>query len=99
MLRFDNVPTTPGKWQGYHHTEGEIHITSSNEWVSCSGIFVPLYSRFEAKIDLSSVDQDSEDPECTLGYVPHFYASSGDVNFHMGMVPSNNSIIETFTKP
>ncbi|PPQ85402.1 hypothetical protein CVT25_006398 [Psilocybe cyanescens] len=41
MVRINNkkdiVPIVPGRFVGFAHTEGEIHITSSNAWLSCPG--------------------------------------------------------------
>jgi hypothetical protein len=33
----DPIPTLPYRVMGFAHTEGEIHITASNQWVSCPG--------------------------------------------------------------
>jgi hypothetical protein len=33
----DLVPILPGKFLGYHHASGEIHIRESEEWVECPG--------------------------------------------------------------
>ncbi|KAJ2928530.1 hypothetical protein H1R20_g8554, partial [Candolleomyces eurysporus] len=41
MIRVTNlhdiVPILPGRFVGYAHTEGEIHIVKSGAWVSCPG--------------------------------------------------------------
>lgn len=41
LTRIDNkndvVPILPGRFLGYAHTNGEIHITNSNGWMSCPG--------------------------------------------------------------
>ncbi|KAH9479276.1 Lipase [Psilocybe cubensis] len=41
MVRINNkkdiVPIVPGRFVGFAHTEGEIHITSSGTWLSCPG--------------------------------------------------------------
>ncbi|KAF9563618.1 lipase [Agrocybe pediades] len=41
MVRINNkkdlIPIVPGRFLGFSHTEGEIHITSSNQWLSCPG--------------------------------------------------------------
>ncbi|EDR15374.1 uncharacterized protein LACBIDRAFT_301626 [Laccaria bicolor S238N-H82] len=33
----DPVPIVPGRFLGYHHPSGEVHITESGSWVSCPG--------------------------------------------------------------
>lgn len=33
----DLVPIIPGRGLGYRHTSGEVHIDSSNQWISCPG--------------------------------------------------------------
>ncbi|PFH50220.1 hypothetical protein AMATHDRAFT_193502 [Amanita thiersii Skay4041] len=33
----DLVPIVPGRFLGYHHASGEVHITESNVWESCPG--------------------------------------------------------------
>ncbi|KIM44391.1 hypothetical protein M413DRAFT_352271 [Hebeloma cylindrosporum] len=41
MVRINNkkdpVPILPGRFLGFAHTEGEIHISSTNAWISCPG--------------------------------------------------------------
>ncbi|KIL69048.1 hypothetical protein M378DRAFT_118906 [Amanita muscaria Koide BX008] len=33
----DPVPIMPGRFLGYHHPSGEVHITETSTWESCSG--------------------------------------------------------------
>ncbi|KAI0759694.1 lipase [Trametes elegans] len=33
----DLVPILPGRFLGYHHPSGEVHIQDSSSWVSCPG--------------------------------------------------------------
>ncbi|KXN85765.1 Lipase [Leucoagaricus sp. SymC.cos] len=33
----DVVPILPGRFLGYHHASGEIHISEDNSWLSCPG--------------------------------------------------------------
>ncbi|KAF9055682.1 lipase class 3 family protein [Panaeolus papilionaceus] len=33
----DIVPIVPGRFLGYHHPSGEVHIMDNNQWVSCPG--------------------------------------------------------------
>ncbi|PPQ76610.1 LOW QUALITY PROTEIN: hypothetical protein CVT26_012749 [Gymnopilus dilepis] len=33
----DPVPILPGRFLGFHHPSGEVHIMDNNQWVSCPG--------------------------------------------------------------
>ncbi|GJE90908.1 lipase family protein [Phanerochaete sordida] len=33
----DPVPTLPGRFLGFHHASGEVHIDASGAWMACSG--------------------------------------------------------------
>jgi len=33
----DIVPIVPGRFLGYHHPSGEVHIMDNNQWVNCPG--------------------------------------------------------------
>lgn len=33
----DLVPILPGRFLGFHHPSGEVHIQESNAWVACPG--------------------------------------------------------------
>ncbi|TFK42078.1 lipase class 3 family protein [Crucibulum laeve] len=33
----DIVPIVPGRFLGYHHPSGEVHIAADNSWLSCPG--------------------------------------------------------------
>ena len=35
--KLDMVPILPGRFLGYHHPSGEIHIQASGQWLSCPG--------------------------------------------------------------
>jgi predicted lipase len=36
----DPIPIVPGMFLGFHHASGEVHITDSGTWESCSGEFL-----------------------------------------------------------
>ena len=36
----DPIPTVPGKFLGFHHASGEIHIQDSGAWDACPGGFL-----------------------------------------------------------
>ena len=38
----DPVPTLPGRFLGFHHVSGEIHIQDSGAWDNCPGAFLSL---------------------------------------------------------
>jgi hypothetical protein len=38
----DPVPTVPGRFLGFHHPSGEIHIQDSGAWDACPGAFPDL---------------------------------------------------------
>ena len=33
----DPVPIVPGRFMGFAHPSGEVHIESESEWVACPG--------------------------------------------------------------
>lgn len=33
----DPIPIVPGRFLGFHHPSGEIHITDANVWEACPG--------------------------------------------------------------
>ncbi|KAF8174960.1 lipase class 3 family protein [Pholiota molesta] len=33
----DTIPIVPGRFLGYHHPSGEVHIMDNGSWVSCPG--------------------------------------------------------------
>ncbi|KAF2427405.1 alpha/beta-hydrolase [Tothia fuscella] len=35
--RRDPIPITPGKFLGFTHSQGEIHVQDNGDWVSCPG--------------------------------------------------------------
>jgi pimeloyl-ACP methyl ester carboxylesterase len=37
----DAVPIVPGRFLGFHHPSGEIHIQDSGAWDACPGAFFP----------------------------------------------------------
>ncbi|SRR6266849_5263878 len=42
----DPVPVMPGKFLGFHHPSGEIHILASGAWDACPGPFdLPAFAR------------------------------------------------------
>jgi predicted lipase len=36
--REDPIPILPGRFLGFHHPSGEVHITDSGIWESCPGV-------------------------------------------------------------
>lgn len=37
MRREDLVPTIPGRFLGFEHPQGEIHIQDDGSWITCPG--------------------------------------------------------------
>jgi hypothetical protein len=40
----DPIPIVPGRFLGFHHPSGEIHIQDSGAWDACPGAFLLLLS-------------------------------------------------------
>ena len=40
--REDPTPILPGRFLGFHHASGEVHITDSGTWENCPGEFFSL---------------------------------------------------------
>lgn len=43
------VSVTPGRFLGYHHPSGEVHIMDDDQWLSCPGkkfCFVELKKKY-----------------------------------------------------
>ena len=53
--REDPIPTLPGKFLGFHHSSGEIHITDSGTWDACPGM---LFSSLVPPLGHACVDTD-----------------------------------------
>lgn len=40
----DIIPILPGKFLGFHHPSGEVHIQDSGAWLACPGAYNARYS-------------------------------------------------------
>lgn len=82
-FRHDIVPILPGRFVGFAHTEGEVHIVNSGAWISCPGKIssycLPI-SGAQAILLISG--QDNTNAECLIGYVPTLF--NGNAGNHVG---------------
>lgn len=78
----DIIPIVPGRFLGFQHPHGEIHIISSGNAVACSGIYFPFVA--EGTINRKKTgDDDATDPQCTIESVPNI--AEGDILDHVGI--------------
>ena len=69
----DIVPILPGRFLGYHHPSGEVHITDSNVWEACPG---GQDSAMRERILTSPFSgQDNTSDLCIVGDVPNIFES------------------------
>ena len=82
----DPVPTVPPLYEDFHHVSGEVHITDSGTWESCSGKLFSSWSSprpvcghvcfvfrmlTRARGSLLIAGQDNGDLRCSGGDVPN----------------------------
>lgn len=69
-----------GRFLGYHHASGEVHILETGAWMSCPGKFSkPCISRSENVISNRISGQDNPSDQCIVGAVPNIFDGvSGD---------------------
>ena len=77
----DFVPILPGRFLGYHHPSGEIHITDANKWESCPGKAV-VHSGLHYRQLIAFLGQDNTSSSCTVGDVSNVF--EGDTADHLG---------------
>lgn len=71
------MPILPGKFLGYHHPSGEVHIEDSGEWSACPGAKILRYAtrfRTMGSSVLRVSGQDNPDKRCTVGDVPDIFS-------------------------
>ncbi len=85
----DIVPILPGRFLGYHHASGEVHIQESGAWLACPGTFASeLVPYVRIVLGYRLIDagvfsgQDNTDARCTIGTVPNIF--EGEPNDHDG---------------
>lgn len=65
------MPTLPGRFLGYQHPSGEIHITDSNVWQACAGGHPCAVDGRRA--DAAFLGQDNKSTLCSSGDVPYVF--------------------------
>ncbi|KAG1872460.1 alpha beta-hydrolase [Suillus subalutaceus] len=65
----DIVPIVPGRFMGFSHVQGEVHILSDGDAVQCPG-------------EYSICDDDATDDQCTIKSVPNIFV--GNPSDHLG---------------
>ena len=89
----DPVPIVPGRFLGFHHPSGEIHIQDSGEWDACPGAFPSLClclclflvwcGSIDRVLTLRNYSgQDNTSNLCIVGDVPTII--EGDTSDHDG---------------
>ncbi|PPQ71887.1 hypothetical protein CVT25_001641 [Psilocybe cyanescens] len=59
----DIAPIVPGRFLGYHHPSGEVHIMDNNQWVSCPGIHTADIRRMDSIKHDQHASHTEETPE------------------------------------
>lgn len=79
----DVVPILPGRFLGFHHPSGEVHITESNAWDACPGMSLfDIVDKFNANQSNNLTGQDNTNSQCIIGTVPNIF--EGDESDHDG---------------
>ena len=90
----DPIPIVPGKFLGFHHPSGEVHITGLGTWESCPGEFslsslslaceCGFFGGALAHVQRVALfsGQDNTSTLCIVGNVPNIF--DGILNDHDG---------------
>lgn len=82
----DPIPINPGKFLGYHHPSGEVHIEETNTWDSCPGKIFSISSDSDSYSNLfllaQIIGQDNPSELCIVGAVDSIFG--GDLDDHDG---------------
>jgi len=57
LSRKDIVPIVPGRFLGFSHTEGEIHVKSDGTWTNCPG---KQFTYFTKRSSLIATDRNGQ---------------------------------------
>jgi len=91
-LCVDVVPTVPGRFMGFEHPHGEVHILSPGNAVSCPGMFSPTIITRYHKITCDTIgDDDATDPECQNQWVPNVL--DGNILDHVSALSDTDGTI------
>lgn len=78
----DPIPIVPGRFLGFHHPAGEVHIMDDGSWVSCPGKQTQRFKHSLQVLKVDVVGQDNTSDECIVGDVPNIFES--DLSDHDG---------------
>lgn len=70
----DPIPIVPGRFLGFHHPSGEVHVTGANVWEACPGMYQPKVCVKLQKLT-GSLGQDNTSTLCIVGDVPNIFDS------------------------
>ena len=76
----DIVPILPGRFLGFHHPSGEVHIQESGAWLACPGRCHWLVCAMVGEAlncELRRVGQDNTNAKCTVGDVRNLFVGDG----------------------
>ena len=76
----DDVPILPGRFLGFHHPSGEVHIDEAGAWLACPGrsrifCFVRAWEVLTREV-LGGVGQDNTSAKCTVGDVRNIFVGN-----------------------
>lgn len=74
-IYIDLVPIVPGRFMGFAHPHGEVHILSPGKAVSCPGVSIPKKNITQDHIIIYDTigDDDATDSECQIQSVPNVF--------------------------
>jgi hypothetical protein len=72
----DPVPILPGRFLGFHHPSGEVHIQDSGAWDACPGTLRPPSPHPIANYAFCDAGQDNTSDLCIVGDVPNIFESN-----------------------
>lgn len=73
----DVIPIVPGRFLGFTHPAGEVHIVSPGNAVSCPGMCSCEVQDVLVVIYFHGIgDDDATDDQCTIKTVPNIFESN-----------------------
>ncbi len=75
----DIVPILPGRFLGFRHPSGEVHIDEAGAWLACPGrcrCGPPLCATVD-EVLTSCAGQDNTNAKCTIGDVRNIFVGNG----------------------
>jgi len=80
----DVIPILPGRFLGFAHPHGEVHIISPGNAVACSGKRANVFKQWALKFNSCSGDDDATDPQCQIESVPNIF--QGNILDHVRLL-------------